>query len=501
MKRTINGYPLIISYLGIFSILIGIINLIPLFLLFFRPQEIKYLPNFLIPGLATILIGMGITFYFKNTQKGKLIRNQDAVLVLLVWLYAILVSSFPFLMTGTYNFTQSIFETTSGYSTTGFTIVDVEKAPDIYLFFRSLLQFFGGVGLVLILTSAISDKLGMKLYSAEGHSDKLLPNLIRSARMILSIYVGYIIMGTLAYILFKMPVFDALNHSISAVATGGFSTKADSIGHYQSLGIEIVTMVLMILGGTNFFIHLLLIKRKLKNVTKHIELRFMALLFLIMIPIFVISYQHHTQATLGMSIRISVFHFISALTTTGLTIIPSVNIFPSTILFLTLILMMIGASIGSTAGGMKLYRVALALKSILWSLKESFQHKRLIRPHFVNRYGVKHQIEIETINQNYTFIAIYIMILVSGISIFTLYGHSFKDSVFEFTSILGTIGLSTGLVQYGSPLGVLWTGIIGMLIARLESIVIIVAILQVFADLNLKKTHHIEKNQNNPSSR
>ena len=119
--------------------------------------------------------------------------------------------------------------------------------------------FVGGVGLVLVVMSVITDYYGMRLFEAEGH-DQMAPNLVKSARVIISIYSGYIIGGTILYMVFGMNWFDALNHSIAAVSTGGFSTKASSIGYYQNLGIEIVTIVLMLLGGTGFLVHLALVK-------------------------------------------------------------------------------------------------------------------------------------------------------------------------------------------------------------------------------------------------
>jgi len=487
-KKTLSGYPLIINYLGIFGILIGFIVLTPLIYLIFNKNETNQAIYFVIPGVTSILIGFLITIFFRNKEKLRLERNQDSILVLFVWLLAIFISSFPFFLSGNYSFTQSIFETTSGYSTTGFTIVDVDNVPRIFLLYRSLLQFYGGVGLVLILTSAISDKFGMRLYNAEGHSDKLMPNLIKSARMILSIYIGYIILGTIFYTFFGMELFDALNHSISAVATGGFSTKSTSIGYYNSVGIEIISMVLMVLGGTNFFIHLLLIKGKIKSSLKHIELKFLAILTVICIPLFIISLMNFSQLSFPEALRHGTFHFFTTITTTGLQIAPNVTFFPPTILFITFFLMMIGAGAGSTAGGMKLFRVSLALKSVYWSLKESLIHKKTIRTHFVDKLGTKTIIEKEEINQNYAFIIIYIVTLFIGIIIFTLYGNGLIESIFEFTSILGTIGLSVGLIQYSSPTVILWTAIIGMLIARLESYIILVALFKIFIDIFKRKS-------------
>jgi trk system potassium uptake protein len=485
-RHIISGYPLILNYLGIFSMLIGIIILTPLTLVIFWPQEQSQIFYFLIPSFIAFAFGGSIILLFKGKTKGNLERHHDAVLVVLTWLLAIVISSLPFVLSGNYTFTQSVFEATSGYSTTGLTVVDVENISHIFLLFRSLMQLFGGVGLVLLLTSFVSDKFGMRLYSAEGHGDKLVPNLLRSARTILSIYMVYIFLGVIFYVIFGMPVFDAINHSISAVATGGFSTKTESIGYYNSVYIEIITIVLMILGGTNFFVHLLLMKRKFNLAFRHVEMKFLGVLAIMFVPLFVISLMRFNAFTLGQAVRVGVFHFVSAITTTGLQIIPSVHILPSSFFFPMLILMMIGASTGSTAGGMKLYRVSLALKSVSWNLKDTIGHKKTIRPHFINKLGVRRMIEKEEISQNYSFIMIYMLILVVGITIFTLHGYGVVDSIFEFTSTLGTIGLSTGIIGSNPPNIILWTGIVGMLIARLESYVIIIAISKIFIDFKKK---------------
>jgi trk system potassium uptake protein len=488
-KRIVSGYALILNYLGIFSVLIGLMILTPLFYLLFNHGEVNQALFFLLPAFLAIGIGLIIVYFYRNTEKGRLERNQDAVLVVFIWLIAIFYSALPFLISGNFTFTHSIFEATSGYSTTGLTVVDVESLPKIFLLFRSLMQFYGGVGLVLIMASAVSDKFQMRLYYAEGHNDKLLPNLIRSARMILSIYVGYILIGAVLYVVFGMSIFDAINHSISAVATGGFSTRAQSIGYYQSLPIEIITIVLMILGGTNFFVHLLLIRGKLKQVISHVELKFLGILTLIIVPLFIINLMSVNGNTFFESLRIATFQFFTTITTTGLQTISSVNILPVTFIFVTYILMMIGASTGSTAGGMKLYRVALGLKSIYWNILDALAHRKTVRKHFINKLGTKRVVEKDEIAQNFSFLFVYMIILFVGITIFTLHGYSMKDSIFEFTSVLGTIGLSVGIVGSHAPNVILWTSVIGMLFARLESYVILIAVAKIIHDLRHHKTN------------
>lgn len=481
-KQTISGYRLIIAYLGVFMILIGLIVMIPLGVVAFWPEELAYASYFLIPGLSSIGLGSLIVFLYRHKEKGNLERNQDAILVVLIWMLAIFVSSFPFLMSRTYNLTQSVFEATSGFSTTGLTVVDVEEAPRIFLLFRSLLQFIGGVGLVLVLTSAISDKFGMRLYSAEGHNDRLMPNLIRSARMILSIYISYITLGIIAYVAFGMPLFEALNHSICAVATGGFSTNAASIGAYDHVGIEVVTIVLMLLGGTNFLVHLMLIRRRFGNVFKHIEIKFLGLLLLITVPLVVINVMRVQGLSFIESLRIGSFQLVSSITGTGYQTIDSFLVLPELFLTFLIITMVLGAGLGSTAGGMKQYRVALAFKSLYWNIRYQFSHKKVIRTHFVNKLGTKTVVDKDEIIFNHTFLMTYVVVLVFGTLVFTGFGFSLRDSLFEFASALGTVGLSVGITGYDAHPVILWTSTFGMFFGRLEFFVIFIALARLVID-------------------
>ncbi|MBN2268439.1 MAG: potassium transporter TrkG [Acholeplasmataceae bacterium] len=485
-SKILSGYKLIINYLGMFAVLVGIIILMPLILILFRPEEFDQAHFFFLPGAISILIGTLVLFMFRKYEKGKLERQQDAILVVSIWIMSIIISAMPFFLTGIFTFTESVFEVTSGYSTTGLTVVNVDTISPIFLLYRSLLQFFGGVGFVLVLTSAVSDKLNMRLYNAEGHSDKLVPNLIRSGRIILSIYVGYIAVGAIFLVIFGMSWFDAINHATCAVATGGFSTKAASIGFYDNVAIEITIMILMLLGGTNFFVHLMLIKGKLKNVVTHVEIKLLSLYLIIFIPLFTISFLNVYQGDLWHSLRYGSFQMISAITGTGYQTIPTFIGIPTFVFGGLILLMVLGAGLGSTAGGMKQYRVALAGKSLIWSIKDQLAHKKIIRAHFINRLGTKSIVEKEDIIQNQAFLMVYIVVLLIGSMIFTLYGHSFENSLFEFASALGTVGLSVGIAGAGAPNGILWTSTLGMFLGRLEFYVIFIAIAKIVVDISKK---------------
>lgn len=484
--KKLIGFPLIFSYLTMFMIVIGIIMMMPLISLFFDISEWQMSLNFLIPGLILIITGLSFQKFFKKFEKSQLARHQDAVLVVATWVIAILLSTIPLLLLG-YSFTHAAFEITSGYSTTGLSVVDVTQAPKLLLLYRSFLQFFGGVGFVLVLTSAISDKLGMRLYQAEGHNDRLVPNLVKSGRIIMRIYVFYILLGIFFYVVFGMPLFDAINHSISAVATGGFSTKAASIGYYQSLEIEIITMILMILGGTNFFIHLLLFRRKFKDVFSHIELKVFGIIAFVSILFGTLSVMNQMNLAFGESLRISSFQLISAITGTGYQNIDGFIALPSVLFFLIILTMILGAGTGSTAGGIKQYRIGLMAKAQYWQIKDMLSHKKTVRTKFINRLGKKMVIEQEDITQNYMFITTYIVVLLLGSFMIMLHGHSFENSLFEFASTIGTVGLSVGILNASAPNVLLWTGTFGMFLGRLEFYVIFIAISKVVLDITHKQ--------------
>ncbi len=487
LSQEVKGYRLIVNYLGLFTLLIGLIVLIPLSVLIFYPNERNQASNFIIPGVLSILIGYMLIWFSRGKIVSKLDKHQDTLLILSIWIVAILISSIPFLLTGNYNFTQSIFESTSGYSTTGLTVVDVSQTPHIFLFYRSLLQFVGGVGLVLVLTSAISDRHGMRLYHAEGHSDTLVPNLIKSARLILSIYFVYILLGTMFYVLFGMSPFDGLNHAIASVSTGGFSTKVDSIGHYQSFPIEVVTIVLMLLGSTNLVIHIMIFKRKFRKSTQHNELWMFLILMLIFLPLLTLDYMHQTQSAFIPSLRIGLFQWMTALTTTGFQTIPSFSSLSPFFNLSVIILMIIGGGLGSTAGGIKQYRIALSLKQILWNVRDRLSHKKTLHVNYSHKFGKEIVVAPIELSQNNSYIMLYLITLLIGTLIFTWFGYTFEASLFEFASALGTVGLSIGVISYHAHPVVLWTASIGMLLGRLEFYVIILGISKLYLDLTHKK--------------
>lgn len=515
MKKVASGYRLIFGYLGIFLVVVGTILILPLALLVvpsYRGDGIYWM-NFLIPGLSSIVAGLALFFILiGGKEKAQLGKHQDSVLLILVWVSAIIISGIPFFLIGRINgqtpdpnlmmnFTESIFESTSGYATVGLTrLKEGLYDTHIFTFYRAVLQFFGGVGLVLVVTSAISDRYGLKLYVAEGHNDKLIPNLSKSARIILTIYVGYILLGTLALGIAGVDWFDALCHSISSVATGGFSSKYGGMLALSGnmVAIEIITCILMFLGGTNFALHMLLLTGKFKKLGHDIEIRTFGIFFLILFPLFVLSFALSNNPltganyTVGQSFRYGFFAFMTGMTTTGYSNLPAgIALAPFGIIFLIVCTNVIGAGIGSTAGGAKLYRVGVAAKSYYWTLRKRLSNKRYIYPNYIWRFGERREISKDESSEAFGYIILYIIVLFVGSFLVCLLSHGEHDlseSLFEFSNALSSTGLSNGLTGSTPYLPVLWVLIAGMFAGRLEILAIYYAFFRVARDIFRKET-------------
>lgn len=525
MKTTKEQYKLIFGYLGIFLVLVGLICLLPLFLLLFYQNESKYFYAFLIPGIISIAGGCALMFFLLNrSKKIRLGKHQDSVLLVLIWLSSIVICSLPFLLCGQMNFTESIFETTSGFSTIGLTVlplnnfidsVDSDTVNHLLIFWRSVLTLLGGVGLVLVVTTVLSDKFKLNLYTAEGHNDKLLPNLKKSALVIFGIYLGLILVGTVAYsIVFylskpvstKDVVFEALVHSISAVATGGFSSRAGGLvaieefygnGSFNSI-IEIISIFLMLAGSINFLTHLFVLTGKFKKVWKDCEFKFLAFALATVIPIFFITTLVGSEFNGFQSFRHGAFTFISAITTTGFSTVSSIESLGFATLFLIVLVNIIGGGAGSTAGGVKQYRVVVAAKSFFWSARQRAGSSRMIYPTFVNRSGEDKEITRDDALEAYGYIVIYIVLMFAGGLLISLFANdSFDRTLFEFSNAISSTGLSNGItfnactngLTKSCNFGVLWTLIVGMFAGRLEILPIYFAFYRGIRDIFGKETN------------
>ncbi|WP_423188627.1 TrkH family potassium uptake protein [Alkalibacterium sp. f15] len=468
-----------LNNIGKLMILIGLLVAVPIVLIPFYPNDIQYFSAFVIPSSVSIILGLiiGIVFRKNNDEVKFQYTSQDGSLtVLFAWFYGFVLGAIPFVLSGQLMFLQGLYESVSGWTTTGLSVMDVTVTPPIFLFYRSFMQFCGGLGFIMMMIMIIQGKDSMSLYNAEGHPDRLMPNIKKTAQVIFNMYSFFLIVGTGTYIILGMPALDSLLHTMSALSTGGFSTQPTSIGAYQSVSIEAFTILLMIIGTTNFAVLLLLTKRKFSQIFKVSELRFFGILLLIFVPLITLSLSYELYLSLGEGFRHSIFNVVSALSTTGFSTL-SYEGWPAASIGMMIILMVIGGGLGSTAGGIKLTRVYLMIRVLGFNIHKRLSSRRRVDSSYYYSAQGNRKIDQDLISDTVGFIALYLMILFTGgILITWTSGATLTQSVFEFASSLGTVGLSIGLTGPNTDGGTLIVQMFGMILGRLEIFIILIGI-------------------------
>ena len=458
-----------LSNMGKLTLLIGLLLLVPLSMLPFFPQDACYACAFLVPAGASLLMG-GLLCLIKRRES---ISRQTAthsgnLLVLYIWLYSFVMGAIPFVLSGQLTFVQALFESVSGWTTTGLSVVDVESTPTVFLFYRSFMQFCGGLGFVLIMTTVIHEKMAMVLYSAEGHPDKLRPTLRETVRVIVYLYLFFFVVGTAAYALCGMPLFDSILHAMGALSTGGFSNRTDSIGAYHSPAIEAVSVVLMLIGTTNFAILLLFFQRKFRTALRCSELRLMGLLLVILAPLTALSLMSGLYMRAGEGFRQAVFNIVSAISTTGYATMPYAN-WPAAAIGMMILAMLIGGGVGSTAGGIKLTRSLILLKSAWRQMLRRVLPEHNVSELTYHRAQGKAKIDSDLATATGGFVVVYLAIFIMGTLLLTVTaGATLTEAMFEFASCLSTVGLSIGITGPSTANATLLVEIVGMILGRLE---------------------------------
>ena len=473
------------SNVGKLMILVGLFVAAPIAILPFYPEEANHFFDFFIPGGGSCLLGLIVCLFTKkevpktNTWKGKGWKasvQQSSLTVLFAWTWGVLIGALPFVISGQLTMVQALFEAVSGWTTTGLSVINVAESPMIYLFHRSFMQYCGGLGFVMMMIQFITNKKSMELYNAEGHPDKLMPNLKKTGHAIFYIYNICLIVGTVAYRIAGMSWFDGICHSMCSLSTGGFSTKLNSIGEYNSLPIEIITIVLMLIGTTNFAALLLLAKGKVKSFFKVSEVRFMFGLLFVFVPLTAISLSKGLEISFLEGLRKSAFDLVSALSTSGYSSMSYAG-WPQFAIGVLILLMIIGGGIGSTAGGLKIARVYLMIRMVFTNIKKRLSPSNDVEsPHFVKAQG-KTPIDQSVIDDTTGYIFIYMIIYIIGSLMITVTANcTLVEAMFDFASSMSTVGLSIGITNPLTNNATLIIEMIGMLLGRLEIFIVLIGI-------------------------
>lgn len=459
---------------------IGVLLLIPLAVLPFYPGETAVVWPFLAPALCSMALGLCISalrlrFKDNKTKDSQPEPADGSVHLLFAWFYGFFAGALPFVLGGELDFIHALFESISGWTTTGLTVSDIASMPHIFLFYRSFTQYCGGLGFILMIAAMIQRKQDAGAFSAEGHLDRLRPSLRQTARTMVLMYAGFLVAGTVLYALCGMSVFDGVCHTMSALSTAGFSPRADNIGYYGSVPVEIVTNLLMLVGATNFAVLLFLVRRKFKQAFKVSEVRFMLALTAVFTIITGLCLWRSQGTGFFQSLHNAAFGVISTFTTTGYST-ADYSVWPPLAVGLLLILMIIGGSTGSTAGGIKLSRAQLALLIIRQRIREKFAPSHTISiPHYQKPQG-KANLDEATAADVMGFIGVYLLIVIAGTLVLTAFEPcSLLDAFYEFASAFGTVGLSCGLAATAQAPALI-TLMAGMVLGRLEIYIVFVGI-------------------------
>lgn len=348
--------------LGIFLFPFSLIMSLPLLLS--ALTDLRDAPAFIKALSITLLVASVLFLFGRNHPRRELKLREAIFLVLLVWLSVCLFGALPFYFSSSYSsFIDALFESVSGFTTTGATVLsDVEVLSISLHLWRSLSQWLGGMGIILlgIAVLPLIAGGGNNLYKSEfsgAGEDRLHPRLLQTARSLWKIYVSLTLVEFLLLMIAGMGSFDALCHAFTTIATGGFSTRTASIAAFNSAYIEYIVIVFMFLAGISFIQHFRLWLRHVPlKVLRDAELRlYMAIIFVATILVFFSTFSHADSDAEAL-FRSSLFQVISILTTTGF-VTTDYSIWPSFLYVLLLLLMISGGCAGSTAGGLKIRRL------------------------------------------------------------------------------------------------------------------------------------------------
>jgi len=454
--------------------------------------------NILLAGITTLIVGVALMFVTREHQT-ELHKRDGYIVVAIGWVVMALSGTLPYVFSGAIpSFTNAFFETMSGYTTTGASILnDIESMPKGILFWRSLTHWIGGMG-IIVLAIAILPLLGiggMQLFAAEApgpSADKLHPRITDTAKRLWLIYFGYTAAEALLLNLAGMTFFDAINHAMCTLSTGGFSTKNASIAHWNGQPIiQYIIILFMFLAGTNFVLSYFAFKGRVQKVIKDEEFNwyFKFIAFFSIIAALIIyfgadlsisSIEHPMVWGRGeSSFRHGLFQVIAIITTTGF-VTADFTIWTSFLLVFFFGIMFLGGSAGSTAGGVKVVRHLIMIKTGFTEFKKTL-HPNAVLPVRYNKNSIPKKIVFNIL----AFFILYMLSFIVGSLVFSMFDIDFESSVGLAASSLGNVGPALGDFGPVNNYSALpnpakwWCGFL-MLIGRLELFTVLILLTPFF---------------------
>ncbi len=475
-----SNYKTVFFTLGILQIILGIFMLIPIFIqFFFREIDSSFF------GASIITIIFGTLFFLSNLDHDKKLNLQQAfLLTALSWLSIAIFGSLPLIFSEVnFSFTNAFFESMSGITTTGSTIIpNLEDMPKAILLWRAILQWLGGIGIIVmaITLMPIMNVGGMQLFkiSNSDSSEKILPKSKEIALRLIYIYSGLTTLCAISYKILGMNTFDSITHSMTTIATGGFSNYNESIGFFNSFPIEISAMIFIILGSLPFIAYIKFLNGNRKIFISDIQIR--TFLKIILTSILILSIYLFLDKSSELNFRTVLFNVISILTGTGYVNAQFDNWggFP---LIIFIGLMFIGGCAGSTTCGIKIFRFQILYSFVLNQLKKIIYPKGI----FVLKYN-QSPVDDKFTASIISFIYMYMVIFFTITALLSLTGLDFITSISGAATSISNVG--PGLGSTIGPNGNFsslpdiskWILSFGMILGRLELFAILVLFLPSF---------------------
>lgn len=501
-KDSMSDINTVLRDLGGIFIIIGFVTLILLVVpLYFG----EYGDNCGYDAIGPILITAGIffavgfpTFFaFKNARPANF--KTAMVTAALGWFFISLIACIPFWLIP-YNKEallymdplSAFFESMSGWTGTGLTMVGNEELlPRTLQFWRTLIQWVGGVG-VIVLTLSILARPGtgsFVLYKGEARDQKTHPSVISTVRTIWWIFLLYSIIGVIALIIIGyvtdggMNPWQSLNHALTGLATGGFSVTDDSIAIFGNVS-QIAIIILMVLGAIAFVAHFHLLKGHIKKFLSDAQFKALIAIIIFGVICLTIANLNLYNQNIFYSLKVSGFQFISAITCTGFASVTNLAQWGDGSKLILACAMIIGGAAGSTAGGIKLFRAILLYKGVGWRIKRAISTPRRVFVHKLGEKSLSKDDAMDLINEAAIISYIWIILLAIGVMTILYFTSSvnfgLSDVFFEVCSAQGNVGLSTGITNIAMEPGAKVMLILNMWIGRLEIIPIIVLIKSMF---------------------
>ena len=397
---------------------------------------------YLASALTALVFGLPLALSARSPNRR--MRIRDGFLVVSgAWLLASLFGSMPYLGSGTLSPADALFESVAGFTTTGSTVLtDVESAPRALLLWRSLTQWVGGMG-IIVFTVAVLPLLGiggMQLFRAEvpgPTTDKLTPRVADTARRLWAVYLGFTALAFVSLMIAGMPFFDAVNHALTVLATGGFSTRNASIGAFGP-AVQWVVIVFMMVAGINFVLHYKLVTGRPRALFRDTEFRFFLLIVAALVA--TVAWILPGGAGVGEVLRTAAFQVVSLITTTGFGT-ADYELWPQLAQLLVIPLLFLGGMAGSTSGGVKSLRLLLGLRALRSTVA------RIIHPHLVQgiHYGGR-PVSDEVVSGVGVFFAAYLMIVFLAALAVGSAGYDVVTCLSAALTSVGNVGPGLGAV-------------------------------------------------------